>query len=167
MKSLTQHLGDYAAYHRDRRNVATHFFGIPMIVFAVQILTSRPAFDLAGWRITPAAILSGLTIFYYLRLDRRLGLAMALLLGVGLIGGDGIASLSRSAWLGWGIGLLVVGWILQLIGHLFEGRKPAFLDDITGLIIGPLFVVVEAGFLLGLRRDLRKRIEITSPESHN
>ena len=28
----------YARYHRDRRNIATHFVGVPMIVFAVQVL---------------------------------------------------------------------------------------------------------------------------------
>ena len=49
-----------------------------------------------------------------------------------------------------GIGLFVVGWVVQLIGHGFEGRKPAFLDDLVGLLIGPLFVVAEAGFLLGM-----------------
>ena len=47
----------------------------------------------------------------------------------------------------------------QFIGHYYEGRKPAFVDDITGLIIGPLFVVTEAGFLLGLRPELEAQIE--------
>lgn len=27
-----------AAYHRDRRNIATHLVGIPMIVFAIAVL---------------------------------------------------------------------------------------------------------------------------------
>ena len=40
---LTQQLAKYAAYHRDRRNIATHFIGIPMIVLAVAVLLSRPA----------------------------------------------------------------------------------------------------------------------------
>ena len=41
----------------------------------------------------------------------------------------------------------------------YEGRKPAFVDDVTGLIVGPLFVVVELAFLLGLRHDLKEQIE--------
>jgi uncharacterized membrane protein YGL010W len=44
----------------------------------------------------------------------------------------------------------VVGWVIQFVGHYYEGRKPAFVDDITGLIIGPLFVVAEAAFLMGM-----------------
>ena len=38
MKSLVDHLGQYAEYHRDRRNIFSHFIGIPMIVVAVAVL---------------------------------------------------------------------------------------------------------------------------------
>jgi uncharacterized membrane protein YGL010W len=55
--------------------------------------------------------------------------------------------------------MFVVGWVIQFVGHHYEGRKPAFVDDLTGLIVGPLFVVVEAGFLLGLRSELKQAIE--------
>jgi len=54
--------------------------------------------------------------------------------------------------------MFVIGWIIQLVGHIHEGRKPAFLDDIVGLLIGPLFVVAEICFLLGLRRELEVAI---------
>ena len=42
MKSLVDHLSQYAAYHRDPRNIASHFIGIPLIVVAVAVLLSRP-----------------------------------------------------------------------------------------------------------------------------
>lgn len=42
MKSLVDHLSQYAAYHRDKRNIVTHFVGIPLIVIAVAVLLSRP-----------------------------------------------------------------------------------------------------------------------------
>jgi hypothetical protein len=35
---------------------------------------------------------------------------------------------------GWptvGIGLLIVGWVLQFVGHPWEGRKPAVIDDVA------------------------------------
>ncbi|MNR63689.1 hypothetical protein D3C85_1860840 [compost metagenome] len=51
--------------------------------------------------------------------------------------------------------------MIQFVGHHYEGRKPAFVDDLMGLIIGPLFVVVELGFLLGMRLELKKAIEDT------
>ncbi len=158
MKTLTDQLAQYAAYHRDPRNIATHFVGIPMIVLAVQVLLSRPDWGVAGW-FTPALVASGLTAAYYLRLDARLGLLMALLLALGLWGGHWAAGQGSSAWLGTGLGLFVVGWVFQFVGHVFEGRKPAFVDDLMGLVIGPLFVVAEALFALGLQPALRAQIE--------
>ena len=43
MKTLVDQLAQYADYHRDRRNIATHFVGIPVSVLALQVLLSRPA----------------------------------------------------------------------------------------------------------------------------
>ena len=36
--------------------------------------------------------------------------------------------------------IFVVSWVTQFIGHLIEGRKPSFFEDIKYLLIGPLFV---------------------------
>ena len=156
MKSLVDHLSQYAAYHRDPHNIATHFVGIPLIVIAVATLLSRPQ-----WRgISPAVLVMLASAVFYLRLELRLGLLMTLLLALTVWLGHALAGLGTAAWLGWGIGLFVVGWVFQFVGHYYEGRKPAFIDDVTGLIVGPLFVVVELGFLLGWREDLRREMAL-------
>lgn len=36
-----------------------------------------------------------------------------------------------------GIALFVLGWILQFIGHAFEGKPPSFFRDPTFLLVGP------------------------------
>ena len=61
---------------------------------------------------------------------------------------------------GWQLGaiLFVVGWFFQFVGHYWEGRKPAFVDDIVGLLVGPMFVVAEALFAAGWGRDLAAAI---------
>ncbi|MGB7903473.1 MAG: Mpo1-like protein [Steroidobacteraceae bacterium] len=159
MKTLTDQLANYAAYHRDRRNIATHFVGIPMIVVAVATLLARPAWPVAGWPVSAATLLTLLTVVYYLRLDLRFGAAMALLLGAALAAGQSLAAQSTAVWLGAGVGLFVVGWLFQFVGHVYEGRKPAFVDDLIGLIVGPLFVVAEAAFALGLRGEVLREIE--------
>lgn len=159
MKTITDHLAEYAAYHRDRRNIATHLVGIPMIVVALQILLSRPYWGFDGWFLTPALIVAALASLFYLRLDRPLGVLMTLLLALTVILGVQVAALSTTLWLIWGIGLFVVGWVFQFIGHYFEGRKPAFVDDIMGLAIGPLFVVAEVVFMLGGKKQLHQAIE--------
>ena len=43
MRTATELLVQYAAYHRDRRNIVSHFIGVPMIVFAIGVLLARPA----------------------------------------------------------------------------------------------------------------------------
>ncbi len=167
MKTAIEQLTKYASYHRDKRNIVTHFIGIPMIVFAVVVLLSRPVFgvllpgnSLLSWLVlSPAWIASALACIYYLKLDLRLGSVMLLFITLCLFFAAPLAQLSTAQWLMWGIGTFIVGWVLQFIGHFYEGKKPAFVDDIMGLIIGPLFVATEVCFLLGLRNDLRTPIE--------
>ena len=48
MRTLIDHLSNYADYHRDRRNILTHLVGVPLIVSAVAILLSRPALDVVA-----------------------------------------------------------------------------------------------------------------------
>jgi uncharacterized membrane protein YGL010W len=36
----------------------------------------------------------------------------------------------------WSLGLFVVGWILQFIGHYFEGKPPEFFRDYRFLFVG-------------------------------
>ncbi len=160
MKTLIDHLANYAAYHRDARNVFSHFIGIPMIVLAVTTLLARPAMPLgdgAGY-LTPAMVVYGLSCLFYLRLSAGFGLAMTAILAGFVYVGGAIAALSTGAWLAWGIGLFVAGWLIQFVGHYYEGRKPAFVDDLVGLLIGPLFLVAEVAFAMGLARDTREAV---------
>lgn len=159
MSALAASLARYGEYHRDRRNVATHLIGIPMIVLAVVVLLSRPLFSVFDLPLTPAVIASLGAAAFYLRLDLRFGIAMAVILATMQVAGLQLAALSTAQWLGWGVGLFVAGWIFQFIGHGFEGRKPAFVDDLKSLLIGPLFVVAEIAFMLGLRKQLRAEME--------
>ncbi|MGX5915234.1 DUF962 domain-containing protein [Aliidiomarina sp. Khilg15.8] len=159
MKSVTEHLAQYACYHRNRQNIFTHMIGIPLIVLAIVILLSRPQFVLGGFELSPAILVALLAALYYIRLDIALGLLMTVLLALCLWAGNSAAAMNTSAWLTLGIGFFVVGWVFQFIGHFFEGRKPAFVDDLMGLVIGPLFVVAEVIFVLNLRQQLHARVE--------
>ena len=70
-----------------------------------------------------------------------------------------LAAQSTAVWLGSAVGMFALGWVIQFIGHYYEQRKPAFFDDIRGLIIGPVFMVAEACFLLGRLPELNAAIE--------
>ncbi|HEX5738893.1 MAG TPA: Mpo1-like protein [Hydrogenophaga sp.] len=159
MKTLTEHLAQYAAYHLDTRNVATHWVGVPMIMLAVTILLARPVWPMGGLPVSPAVLVSLASALFYLRLDLRFGLVMAAWLTAFVAIAHGLAAQPTALWLTAGVSLFVVGWAIQLLGHHFEGRKPAFVDDIMGLLIGPLFLVVKLAFALGWRLDLKADIE--------
>ena len=57
MRTATDLLSQYAAYHRDRRNIVSHLIGVPMIVFAIGVLLARPVLALGGLAITPAWVI--------------------------------------------------------------------------------------------------------------
>ena len=92
MKSLVDHLSQYAAYHRDSRNIITHVIGIPMIVVAVAILLSRPSLILFGWPLSPAVMVAAAGALFYLRLDLRFGAVMTGLLALSVLAGQALAA---------------------------------------------------------------------------
>jgi uncharacterized membrane protein YGL010W len=162
MRPIEQNLTQYAAYHRDRRNIATHFVGIPMIVFSILLalwFVPLPGGSAAA-PITLGATLAVISCLYYLWLDIPLGIAMAAAY-FGLCAGasEMAARLGTGPGLAWAAGLFVAGWAIQFWGHKYEGMKPAFVDDTKQLLIGPLFVCAEAFFLCGAKAGLRRAIE--------
>jgi uncharacterized membrane protein YGL010W len=160
MRATVDLLSQYAEYHRDRRNIFSHFIGIPMIVFAFGVLLAHPAFVFRGLPLSPAWLLFGLTVVWYLtRGNVVLGVAVSACVGVLLLLAHQVAYGSLTSWLVWGFGMFVVGWVIQFAGHWYEGKKPAFVDDIVGLLIGPMFVTAELLFMLGWNRPLLAEIE--------
>jgi uncharacterized membrane protein YGL010W len=50
--------------------------------------------------------------------------------------GVGVAAIFvHSLWM-YAAGLFVFGWILQFVGHAFEGKPPEFLSDWRFLLVG-------------------------------
>jgi uncharacterized membrane protein YGL010W len=167
MSTATQLMAQYAAYHRDRRNIATHFVGVPLIIFAVGALLARPSFGVGNWMLTPAAIVWGLSSLWYLtRGNLALGLATSVANLLLIAAALPLGQLETLPWLAWSLGTFVVGWTAQFIGHYYEGRKPAFVDDLRGLLIGPMFVVGEALFALGWGKTMLAEIEARVGPTH-
>jgi uncharacterized membrane protein YGL010W len=160
MRAATDLLSRYAEYHRDQRNIASHFVGVPMIVFALGVLFARPAFMLGHVALSPAWVLFGLAAGWYLtRGSIVLGATVTACTGALLLAAHPVAYSGLAAWLGWGVGLFVLGWLIQGAGHWYEGKKPDFADDLTGLLIAPMFLAAEALFMLGWNKPLLAEIE--------
>jgi len=156
MKTLEQQMAIYAAYHRNRWNKLTHFIGVPAIIFSILIPMSWVSI---GGDLTLAHVFVGAVLAYYFLLDVPLAVATtvatgALLYAAKLAAGTGVVS----GWIWFGI-FFVGGWIFQLVGHVFEGRKPALADNLFQIFVAPIFLVAEIFFALGLKRDVLEKVE--------
>ena len=160
----------YAAYHRDRRNIATHLVGIPLIFMAIALWLTFPLGRWGDYGITAAWLAWAVTSFWYLtRGHAVLGLATAGVNAALVALAHALAGAAPAwGWVGWQLGavLFVVGWVFQFIGHIFEGKKPAFVDDLVGLLVGPMFVVFELLMALGLLADLKAQVEAEAGPTH-
>src|SRR5690242_7043464 len=104
MRNATDLMVQYAAYHRDRRNIATHFIGIPLIVFAIGVLLARPSFAVGGLAVTPAWVLWALaTLWYLTRGNFVLGAAVSAANGVLILLAQPLGASSTAVWLTWGL----------------------------------------------------------------
>jgi uncharacterized membrane protein YGL010W len=141
MSRLERYFEDYGAYHRDRRNEATHAVGIPMIVLALLMWASRLTLASAdGVKVDVAMVLVVGFGAIYIALSLPLGIAMSVALA--LLYGVGTWLLGSDPWLA--LWLFVGGWALQFVGHAFEGRRPAFFRNATHLLVGPLWILSRA-----------------------
>ncbi|MDQ2977016.1 MAG: DUF962 domain-containing protein [Acidobacteriota bacterium] len=52
----------------------------------------------------------------------------------------------------WALGLFIIGWILQFVGHAVEGNRPAFFKNPLYLIVGPWWLIRRAVAALGVTR---------------
>jgi uncharacterized membrane protein YGL010W len=50
---------------------------------------------------------------------------------------------ANAPWPLWQVALaaFVLAWIGQFIGHLFEGKRPSFFQDLQFLLIGPAWLL--------------------------
>jgi len=124
-------LARYAESHRNPVNELIHFVCIPAIVFSLLGIL---------WAIHPVVALAvvAAALVYYTRLSRPFALGMAAMAAVML---GLLTMLPEGTVLVTSIGVFVLAWIGQFIGHHIEGKKPSFFDDLRFLLIGPLFVL--------------------------
>jgi len=165
VKSIEEQLARYKSVHLNQKNINTHFVGVPLIVLAVTLLLSTVIFDIIkinlfdrvfSVQVTLAMIIfAGVAVYYFL-LHRLLALGMLVYIIINLfvanffIGSEGIVYIA--------LGLFVIGWIIQFLGHHYEKAKPAFINDLSQFIIGPLFLMAEVYFIIGLDPFLNTRI---------
>lgn len=157
---FVEQMAMYASYHRDARNKATHFVGVPAIAISLLLpMALVPFFAVGGYVVSLATLFAAGVMGYWIVLNRPIGVPSAILFLPVLWFAHWLALQGAAAvWITFGV-LFVGGWIIQLIGHAFEGRKPALTDNIVQVFIAPVFLLAELFFALGWCRELHAEVE--------
>jgi len=150
----------YTAYHRDPRNCATHFVGVPLIVFSLLVLMSLVGAGQAGpIPLTLATLfLAGLLILYFIAVPLVGFMAAAVHIPMLWVADAFAKGETSNAWVVI-IACFVAGWIIQFIGHIFVGRRPALFDNLIQVFMAPGFFVAEALFAAGLLGSLKSDLQ--------
>ncbi|MEO6408887.1 MAG: Mpo1-like protein [Burkholderiaceae bacterium] len=161
MRNATDLLIHYARDHRDRRNIASHFVGVPLVVFAVGSLLARARFAFAGHELSMAWIGLALLVAVYLARSGPVALTLCTGAAVGVLIAlaHPMAQATTGIWLAWSLTLLLLGMLVQWIGHVYEGQRAAFVDDFATPSAGPLFLTAQTLFMLGWNRPLQDEMQ--------
>ena len=151
-REVDRWLGSYSEDHRNATNILIHWVCVPLILWTViALLWIVPVPALLGRAGLWAGVAMFAAVSFYLRLSRPLGLAMFVaFLVLGLITEWLYRTLGPAQLMWLAIGVFVVAWIAQFIGHHVEGRRPAFFTDLVYLLIGPAWIVAKILRKLGV-----------------
>ena len=141
----------YSESHQNHTNEIIHWICVPAIVFSLFGLIWAipfPYLELLGkynGYVNWASFLIAFAIYYYYKLSPVLSYFMLLLMMLFSAGIVSLETMHNTA--GWPqmwqfcLGIFIIAWIGQFIGHKIEGKKPSFLDDIKFLLIGPIWLL--------------------------
>ena len=158
-------LAAYAMHHGSAGNCVMHWLGIPAIFFAVLLVLAVRLVPIGGYGIAAGTLLLVPAVILWLALDAGVGSALLIVI-VPLAGtAEWVARVSNmTLTLSIALAAFAAGWLFLMVGHVvFEGRKPAFADDLSLMFIGPMFIVTKALVGLGLRADLLPVLEGAVP----
>ena len=144
-RTMQWYLDKYGESHQNTTNKLIHWICVPSIMFSLFGLLYAIPFPVERGLFTNwAAVLLLAALLYYLRLSFPMFLGFLVVGGLILLGNDAIyravgQDAGRLALIA--LGIFVVAWIGQFIGHKIEGKKPSFLEDVQFLLIGPAWLL--------------------------
>lgn len=157
MKSAVDQLSTYKSVHLNPNNIRTHFIGVPMIIWSAFLMLGTLRFAWQDYQISLAMIVTLVVLAYYMMLHVRLALGLVLFILPVLYTTELVVHSEHPFVIA--ISIFVVGWAIQFIGHKYEKAKPAFMDDLNQLLIGPFFLMAEVYFMLGWEKELAAEIK--------
>ena len=142
MSNVNEWNEEYAKYHKNKTNKIIHWICIPLIMFSLLgLLSLMTLFTYNSVAISALWFFIIFAIGYYIKLSKSLALGMTIvsicfIYFIELINQNFINQKFEIF-----LGIFIISWIGQFIGHKIEGKKPAFIKDLQFLLIGPLWLL--------------------------
>lgn len=160
MKSIIEQLSTYKSVHLNIHNIKTHFVGVPLIIWSIAVLMTNLQFQINAFDInepiTLTVLFSIAVLCYYILLSIPLAIMALIFFGPLIYSANLMANIEGNILIS--IVVFIIGWIIQFIGHAFEKAKPAFIDDLNQLLIGPLFLLAEIYFFCGFGKNMAEKV---------
>lgn len=144
MAGIEKWLDDYGQSHQNPVNKAVHWICVPAIVFSlIGLLWSLPVptvFTEISSILNWGTLFLMASIVYYFILSTTLALGMVIISAGVIYALAALDALSTPLWQ-ISAGIFVIAWIGQFIGHMVEGKRPSFFEDLQFLMIGPVWLL--------------------------
>lgn len=142
-RPIERWLSSYSGDHVNPTNQLIHVVCVPAIVWSVTaalwVVPVPEALARPGFWMAVGMFLAWV---WYWRLSRPLALGMLVMFVLAGVVNRLLFDAFGAATLLWlALGVFVVAWIGQFIGHKIEGRKPSFFTDLSYLLVGPLWTL--------------------------
>ena len=138
-QSMQQLLDEYASSHQNKTNKLIHYFAVPIIFWSITALLWLVKIPYVENLAIVATILIS---FYYISKDLKVAIQMIIISMLCLLLNSWLEKTGMPLFY-IAIGLFVIAWIFQFIGHNIEGKKPSFFKDLQCLLIGPAWIAKE------------------------
>lgn len=156
MRKIDLLFAEYAESHRNSTNKLIHWICVPLIFWTILgFISLIPSPHFCAPYFVCISLVSLIAVIlvtlFYLRLSLLIGFIMifAMFLMEHLVYGVNI-HFGNKSWLIF-LGVFIITWILQFVGHKIEGKKPSFLKDLQFLLIGPIWLLSFILKKLGIR----------------
>lgn len=143
-------MSNYSFYHQNPINKGIHFFCIPMIVLtSMNFLDEVKLYEcknnirkyISRKKLTLKDLIKLFYHFYYISDSMNTYIIMFFYLEFLEIISDKWKVFDKN-WTKNSIKMFVFAWLMQFLGHVIEGRRPALLDSVSSAFLeAPLFSI--------------------------
>jgi len=160
MKSFIEQAQFYATYHQNIMTRYTHLAGVPIVIISLMIFLGFVKIIVPGvFASDLATFVTVAALIYYYRLNWQLSLALTPILLLLLWLAHWFSKYGPTKLGLWAFLItFIVGWGLQFYGHYIEGKRPAFMVNLSQALIAPLYLTAELFFMAGYMNSLKDQI---------